>query len=430
MNRKIIQFENKYILVNIIFNSLMLFSELLPTFAIMVVSCIFVIWSITNLHKKIGLYMSIIYTSIAMIPTSFISILGGSTGTFPLAWFHLLVILSVFLIFFKGKVDKLYFIYVAFFVVLGICGSLLQPSPIDGIKQVLMMLLCFFSFFIGDMCFKEADVMKYHFLYKLYISGTLSTAIQVFVQYIFVNSLDIEIGNVGYYANRVAYGGLMNDYSFATVYIATGFMAVMLAYFEYRTIDIKKFALLEVVLVLGIMIVSARTGLYALVISIVLYFITHLNRFRLRYMVMIIVAFFAVPLLIDILMSNRGGQNLLDDSGRMSGYIQAIEIYFNNNILFGVGFGLENLTNKYDIVVPHNFFVQYLLQGGLIGLTIIVAPFIRFVKKIIRKVDCSIWLFILIFISAMAIPDIMSSRFLYAVIILCQMSCVKKSKYL
>lgn len=430
MNSKLRKFENKYILLNIIFSSLMLFNEIFPNFVVMVVMVIFVMWSIIKLRKKIGLYMAIVYTSIAMIPTSFISIFGGSVGEFPLAWFHLLVLLSVFLIFLKGKVDKFYLMYITFFVILGLCSSLLQPQPMDGVKQVLMMILCFFSFLIGDYCIKQADENKFYFLYLIYISGAFSVSVQVLIQYICAKKLSLELGNIGYYANRVAYAGLITDYSFATIYIATGFMAVMLAYFEYRKIGIKEFVLLEIIFTLGIITVSARTGLYALGIAIVLYFITHLHKFKLRYMVLIISAFIIIPLLIEALIANRGGQNLLDGSGRMNGYLEALELYSNNHILFGVGFGLENLTNKYHMTVPHNFFIQYLVQGGLIGLIIIVLPFIRFIRKIIKKVDCSIWLFILIFISAMAIPDIMSSRFLYAVIILCQMSCVKKSKYL
>lgn len=415
-----------YLFLNFVYSSFMIFYESWPSIITSLITIIFVVGSLSYLRKKIGIYHSLVFTSIAMIPTSYISILGGTTSEFSVAMFHLLVIIATIFLLFGKRIDKLQVIYVSIFVIYGICNSLMQVNVFDSLKQVLMMLLCYFAFWIGEVSSKDTNVYKRNFLYEIYIAGTISFAMQILLQYFVHKNWGIEIGSIGYYAYRTAYAGLMQDYSFATVYLASGFVAILLKYFEYRTINLKNFLLVESVLMFSMMIISSRTGLYALVITVVLYFLTHMNRFRIRYLVLIFAAIISVPILINVLFETRGGQALFDDSGRMLGFLNSLECLVNENVLLGLGFGLQNLSGQYGLTVPHNFFVQYLVQAGIFGLLIIMLPFFRFIGKMIKSVDCTIWLFVLVSISAMAIPDIMSSRFLYGIIVLNYMSCLRK----
>lgn len=422
--KKTITFKNLYLTINLIFSTAMLFYELLPSLVVMLMLFFFIMWSVICLKKRIGFFLSLVYTAIAMIPTSFISIIGKSTSSFPIVWYHILVIWAVFFYIRKEKVDRVYCVAVIFFSVYGLCTSLLQSDIGDSIKQVLMIILFLCSFFIGKCCLVKTDKEKFFFLYKLYIIGAVAVALQVLIQFFLLNYMGLSIGRIGYYANRTAYAGLLGDYSFATTYIATGFMAVFLGYFRYEFINFAKFVVLEVILMSGMLTVTARAGLYALAITIILYIAMHLKHLKIRYIFVIIVAFLVSPLIIDILMGKRGGQALLSDSGRMDEYIIAIRIWLEH-VLFGIGFGLEHLKRKCNISVPHNFFIQYLLQGGLVGIILILRPFIRFIKGIAKSVDSSIWLFVLVCISAMVIPDVVNSRFFSAIIILNYMSCFK-----
>lgn len=422
--KKTITFKNVYLTINLIFSTLMIFYEFFSSVLVMFVSFFFVIWSVIYLKKRMCFFLALVYTSIAMIPTSFISIIGDSTETFPLAWYHILVILLVFFYVKREKVDRVYLIGLIVFFIYALTTSLLQLDIVDAIKQILMISLFLCSFLIGKSCIMKTDKRKFFFLYRLYTVGAMSVAIQVLIQYFVLNNIRFAIGHVGFFLQRIAYGGLMGDFSFATTYIATGVMAVFLEYFEYRSITLKKFLMLELILISGMVTVTARTGIYALAITISLYFLMCLKHFKMRYLLIIVAAFLVVPSIIEILMANRSSQTLLDDSGRTSQYIIATK-YWIENILFGIGFGLKNLQRECGIIVPHNFFIQYLLQGGMIGLILILLPFAKFIKGMVRKVDSSIWLFILVCISSMAIPDIVSSRFFYAIIILNYMSCIK-----
>lgn len=222
-------------------------------------------------------------------------------------------------------------------------------------------------------------------------------------------------------SGRIAYGGLMGDFSFTTLYIATGIFIIMLWYFEYHTIGLIKFGMMEFICLLSILIVTSRTGLFALVVTLILYFLFHLRKFKVRYIVVILAAFLFLPIVINILMSNRAGQSLMDGSGRIETYVKAMNLFFEK-FLFGYGFGLKNFSINTGIGIPHNFFIQYFLQCGFIGTILIILPFIHFFKKYFIKADCSKWLLVLVSIGSMLIPDIMNSRFLYGIIILISLS--------
>lgn len=406
-----------YLKISFIFDSIMIFYELFPNLVTMFIMMIYVVWSVIYLQKVIGIFFAVVFTSVSMIPLSFISVLGTSTENMPIAWFHILVILTMFYILKKGKINKWYLIFTIMFFLYGIGNSVLQKDVSDGIKQVLMIVLFFFSFFIGEYGRKKTNQKISFYFYRLYILTTLACAVHVILQYIMINYFGIIIGKYEEYLNRKAYGGLMADYSFATTYLATGVMAILLEYFEYRRIDLKKFLQLVSVLIIGLLRVTARTGVYALAITVIIYFCVHLKHLHIRQLLFILVAVLFVPMVIDVLSSNRGTQNLLDGSGRVRDYVVALRAA-SGQIILGLGFGLNNLNAKTGTLVPHNFFIQYIVQSGIVGMLLISMPFLYYLKRIINKVDSSIWLFVLIFISAMAIPDIVCSRFLYAVVVM------------
>ena len=59
--------------------------------------------------------------------------------------------------------------------------------------------------------------------------------------------------------------------------------------------------------------------------------------------------------------------------------IESIPVIFNN-LLFGVGLGLDTVV-KYTGTVPHNLIVQYLVQLGFIGIIPLVFFFLELFKN-------------------------------------------------
>ena len=161
--KKTITFKNVYLTINLIFSTLMIFYEFFPSVVVMFVSFFFVIWSVTYLKKRMGFFLSLVYTSVAMIPTSFISIIGDSTETFSLAWYHILLVLLVFFYVKKEKVDRVYLIELIVFFVYALTTSFLQSDIVDAIKQILMISLFLCSFLIGKSCIMKTDKRKFFF---------------------------------------------------------------------------------------------------------------------------------------------------------------------------------------------------------------------------------------------------------------------------
>lgn len=261
-----------------------------------------------------------------------------------------------------------------------------------------------------------------------YLGSTLAVALQIIIQKFFADTTGIKLGHAADMMNREAYGGLMGDYSFATLYIATGFMLLILLYLEFKIINFLKFVLISIVLLYGMISVTSRTGFVALGAVLLFYFSVERDKFKVRQMVLLLLSLsIAIPYLFDMMIANRG-EGITSTSGRYENYV-AVFNFFADNIFMGVGLGLKNLYQQTGEIVPHNFFIQYLTQVGIIGTTIILSPFLYYYKLNIRYSNGLKYLFFIISIGAMFIPDIVSSRFLYGVLILISASTKRCGKW-
>lgn len=403
-----------------IFCALMIGYKLLPTSVVALLLISYVMLNIVRLNSIFGQKKAIIYTSILIIPLSFVSVMGTSTEVFPISWFHLLIGMSVVVVVLAAKsVDKRYFLYQFLLIGFLLFNCLLQIDIGNAIKQVLMMVLFSFSFIIGkNLSVDTISNDEAAFVTSIYIAGAISVAFQVVIQYFVMNSFGIVLGEYTVYGTgvRTARAGLMGDYSFASLYIASGLLAIIIEYINKKTLKFSQFLIMALILATGVLLSTARTGLYALVIMLLIYMCLNLNAFKWQYLVFIGVVVIVAPYAISILSSSRGVQSLLDSSGRVENYIMALKS-FEKHPLLGAGLGLQNFQNNTGLDIPHNFFIQYLAQTGIIGTLIIILPFARYISEIIRSKNTMKWIFFMVLIGAMVIPDIINSRFLYAIII-------------
>lgn len=81
-------------------------------------------------------------------------------------------------------------------------------------------------------------------------------------------------------------------------------------------------------------------------------------------------------------------KGLMQGSGRESDYIRAI-VNFQNNPLFGIGYGRDNVDGVYN-QYAHNMFFELLGETGLAGLSFFVFIFVRYFIK--SKIYISEWL--------------------------------------
>ena len=243
----------------------------------------------------------------------------------------------------------------------------------------------------------------------------ISYTLQIFAQYISNNYLHIAIGNISYMGTgRISYAALFSDYIFSSLYIVSGMM-ILLIWVYKRQIKLLYFFTCIVYLGIGTLIVNARTGLYAFVAVSIVFLLINFKINTGFTIVIAIAAIIVFPKILTIILAGRGGQSLFDSSNRLELIIESIPVIFNN-LLFGVGLGLDTVV-KYTGTVPHNLIVQYLVQLGFIGIIPLVFFFLELFKKINIKKN-STWVLFVILLGAMFIPDIVSSRFLNIFVIL------------
>ena len=85
-----------------------------------------------------------------------------------------------------------------------------------------------------------------------------------------------------------------------------------------------------------------------------------------------------------------------------------------------MGLGITSFSNQFGVEIPHNFFIQYLAQIGIVGLTFLLIYLFNIFRGI--RVGHDVFLpLLLVLIGSMAIPDICNSR--YFVVIIMIASC-------
>lgn len=409
--------KGKVIIISTLFSSSMIIYSLLPRYFVIGLSVLFLIVIGLILKKQYEIKESLFVLSICFLPTSFVSVLGTSTSQFPFSWFHILTIL-LFLICTLEKLNQKYFLLLMLFLSFGCVRSFMVPQFSDAIKQVLTIVLFLVSFIIGSSFACDNHGMFKEFSADILLSSCFSLGLQVIIQRGMVRTRGIDVGHhIVMGQGRVAYGGIMGDYSFATLYLAIGCVLTLVYFLDYKRISAISFIFLELFLLFSILCVTSRTGLVAFAAIVLLYLIRHINRLNKRIVFLILSGCLIVPIVLSRLVSARGNQSLIDSSGRLDNYLRALS-HFKDSPLCGVGFGLNNLYAATGLGVPHNFFVQYLLQIGIVGTAIIVAFFVVYLGNHYQKGDPLKWLFWLVAIGAMFIPDITSSRYFGVVIII------------
>lgn len=410
--------KRRVILISTLYSSSMILYSVLPRYLIMVIAFLHLIIVISLLKKLFKIKETLFITSICLLPTSFVSLIATSTSRFPFSWFHIITILLFLIICASGKMNQVYFMLLTTFLTFGCISSLFVPLFSDAIKQVLTIFLFLVSFIIGESFVGNTNQNFKLFSADMLLYSCISFGLQIIIQRGVVMTHGIDVGHhIAMGQGRIAYAGLMGDYSFATLYLAVGCMLTLVYYLDYKKISVIQFILYELFLVFSILCVTSRTGLVAFTIILVIYLLRHANRINNKIIFIIISSCVMIPYIITRLVSVRGNQSLVDSSGRLEQYIEALS-YFEQNPFLGVGFGLSNLKMATGFGVPHNFFVQYLLQIGILGTLIIIVFFVVYLKKYYWKSDPLKWLFWLVVIGAMFIPDIASSRFFGVVIII------------
>lgn len=415
-----------FYILNLLYSSLMIFYAILPKFIIIFISAILFVYDFFTMSKEFNKSIGVFIAGLLFLPVSFVSILATPYETLPITWFYLSFLLLMIIVVLKNQLEKKFFLFYQFFISFFLISIIYSKNIVSSLSQFLTISICLFSFQIGEFLKNNFSNKLMEEIQKCYIITSVSVAFQILLQRFWITNTGQIIGHYSLMGgDRIAYAGLMNDYSFASLYLVTAAMLLLILFVETKKVSIINFVILFSFLVFTSILVSARTGIFSLIVTILLYFIFRFKKDFVKVSILSVIGLTSVPFLLNYLTSIRKYERLFDGSGRLELAYKAWNVFLKNPVI-GVGFGRDNLVNNYNMIVPHNFFIQYLLQFGIVGFVIIVFNFFIFYMKYSRN-NYLMWLFLLCFIGSMLIPDIVSSRFLSVIIVMIMINSSKNS---
>ncbi|MGY3718134.1 O-antigen ligase family protein [Sutcliffiella cohnii] len=351
------------------------------------------------------------------IPLSFTSVFGQSSGESNITWFNifffLLLVIYLFQILLTRKLSmNILSVVSIFLIIISLIPLLVSLNLIDGLKQYINLSMALLIILIGTSIKYRFNQNQKEQLMLDYISSAKIAAVGVIVQIAYINIIGNEVGYYSFMGGyRHAYGFLFSDFSFLSLFIASGAMMVYFVKSKYAKLNI--FWIFEMsFLLLASLATSARTGITAFSIIFVVYslfkFIHLLSKGSIK--VLYIMLLNLIILVGSYLVFIRVRQGVgFSGSGRENLNDIAFSVFLENPLL-GIGFGREN----YNILVgmmPHNILFQSLAQGGLIY-TIPLLIFLLLTLLLCYKYDRKLLpVFACVLVGSLFIPNIFNSRF-------------------
>lgn len=381
------------------------------------------------LRKILGFSIpaTICITMVVEINSSYNNIFATSYSSFPLTWFLLSSILLLFVLILKRiNYNKAYgsvFLLLLLFLLYSANDN--QYNLVNALSQfvniIVFLLLLANSNNLATVWSEKLEFI----VFRLYTISVFSFALMVVIQKFLYEKYSIKLGSIMVVYNRVSYGATMGDYSFSTLYIATGIIILLCSMVinRYYFTKVVTSALIMWFL-LALLYVNARTGIFALIISLAImlsYYIIIKKKYR--YFILVLLAIPIIAFILNTMSSNRGEQYLLDGSNRIEGYNRGLSV-FASHFFTGTGFGVQNYKLTTGYTIPHNLIIQYLAQLGLLGFIAILFGVYPLFRAFRLSRTPFKWALVTILAGSMFIPDIISSHYLTVVAVMV-MVCAK-----
>lgn len=376
-----------------------------------------------NLNRngfKIALIRAIIYS----IPLSFSSIMGTDYGNIPLSYFNLFSLCLLITItlewIVKGKLilKKNYlFVLLSLLLIYSVIPTVYSMDISIAIKQYLNILLFCILIILALVTIVPSDIIKT--LIEDYLRVALVTCIGLFTQIALFKYTGNIYGKLDIFGGmRTAYGFLFSDYSFLSLYLSSAALITIALAIYNRKINYL-LIIYSIMLTFGSILTTARTGIVAMLCALLLYGII---LFFKRPLITISVVSIVI-LLTGFYMGYSANlrADIIGGSGRVEGYTTAIE-ELSHKPFFGIGYGVQSYNQHYGEAIPHNIFIQYFVQGGLVGGILVLIIIISSWLIVYKNANPFFAAITSIIIGAQFIPDIFNSRFFPVVLMVALLS--------
>lgn len=348
------------------------------------------------------------------VPVAWRSVFGGSFASLPVPWFYIMgVVFILSLLLSKTiKVEKNVrtgmTVSLTAIIILGTIQLWRSIDFNDALKEYITLSFYFLVLIFSVICSGLLSKEDYDRVIKAYILTCFMTAIFIIIQFAAARYMGIILGHLYLAANnRTGYGLMFEDLSSASIYLAT---AAFMAFLQLK--QYKKYLIVFIVIFLGMTASSARTGLIALVVTVLLYTVTRRGFIKKTILFTVCILISIVGLNIyNIVRPGISSDTLFYDNGRYLSYTAAIDIFLQKPFL-GAGFGDMTLVYLTGTTNPHFSFLKILTQTGIIYTSLfigIIVYTLRTAYKDNKKTE--MWVLLLSITGACFVPGLFSSRF-------------------
>ena len=395
----------------------------------------FFVWGYSFLtYSNSSVEFSLIKLLILSIPLSFVSILNESYGDLPVSWYNLffttlVVWYGLKIVIFKRVRFSILSLISLYILIMALVPLIKSEYFLDGLKQYINISTSFILLIISGTFSKTLSIEEKKELPVIYIKSSTIAVIGLYIQFISINLFN---NIIGYYlilgGSRETYSSLFTDFSFLSLYLASGAMLVYSLRNRVTTSDFQQLFFVSFLLI-GSILTSARTGIAAFLLVFVLSSIPKFIKLLISgsiKVVAIVIANISLVLISFTIISRFRPQDLLSDSGRGYTSNMALRIFMSNPLL-GVGFGIGNYRVIYG-TMPHNILLQLLVQGGIVLAIPVVIFLVYVVFSMIHYKKDTLLTFLVLLVGALFIPDIFNSRFFAIVLFIIGLDFMKNEQ--
>lgn len=214
-------------------------------------------------------------------------------------------------------------------------------------------------------------------LVKIFVAGTCGLVIALYIQYA-ADMVGIPLGEIyRYNTGRSIYNLFFYAKSVLSMYISIG-----LLYFFIDYINRKKITdIIWMILFVGAFLINnSRTGLASFALSAMLYCVMNSKKIfgSIRVTAILVLAAAVGLYVIQFMLESRTNlTGFADDNGRLETIVDALKI-LPDYLFSGIGGSAADYQKTSLGITPHNFFIAYLVQFGLLGglavNTLLLAP--------------------------------------------------------
>lgn len=228
---------------------------------------------------------------------------------------------------------------------------------------LLFLFIAYWPFFLNLDNLLKLDI---NFILKLYVYFSIFCGVGLLFQVFIYTYFGVVLGTIGEYANRIGFAFIWNDFSFLSLYLAS---TIPLVFLLKNNILTK--TLLVFILFVSSILTTARTGVYSVLIFLILIIFLSLFKFiflqkkihKSIFITIPFIVFSIVFILLNVEIESDSRFLSLDSSGRLEDYLLAFDFIYNN-ILFGSYNDISIYRDSVSII-PHNLFIYNLAVGGL-----------------------------------------------------------------